>query len=117
MKGNGSNIKLHLSCVLVLSLIFCSSVAFGATIRVPADYGNIQGAINAPLDYLNDHLAEFPKDKTFYMHCAGGYRSVIAASILKSRGIHNVIDITEGMDEVRKTDIPTTEYVCPTSLK
>lgn len=78
---------------------------------------HIKEALNTPLGVLNDHLAEFPKDKTFYMHCAGGYRSVIAASILKSRGIHNVIDITEGMAEIRKTDIPTTKYVCPSTLK
>jgi parallel beta-helix repeat protein len=50
MKGNESNIKLHLSCVLVLSLIFCSSAVFGATIHVPGDYGTIQGAINAASD-------------------------------------------------------------------
>ncbi len=88
-------------------------------VRRESEYNaeHIKGAINAPLDFLNDHLSELPKDKTFYMHCAGGYRSVIAASILKSRGIHNLIDITEGMDEVRKTDIPTTEYVCPSTLK
>lgn len=78
---------------------------------------HIKGAINTPLDFLNDYFAEFPKDETFYMHCAAGYRSVIAASILKSRGIHNVIDITEGMEEVRKTDIPTITNACPSTQK
>jgi len=78
---------------------------------------HIKGAINTPLDFLNDYFAEFPKDETFYMHCAAGYRSVIAASILKSRGIHNVIDITEGMEEVRKTDIPTITKACPSTQK
>lgn len=77
---------------------------------------HIEGAHNTPLDYLNDYFAEFPLDSTFYIHCEGGYRSVIAASILKSRGIHNIIDITEGMDEIRKTDIPTSDYVCPTTM-
>jgi len=78
---------------------------------------HVKDAINTPLDYLNDHFSEFPKEKTFYIHCAGGYRSVIAASILKSRGFHNLVDVSEGMDAIRKTHIPTTNYVCPTTLK
>lgn len=88
-------------------------------VRREAEYRSehIENAINTPLDYLNDHLAEFPKDQTFYLHCAGGYRSVVAASILKSRGIHNLIDVTEGMNAIKKARIPTTEYVCPSTLK
>lgn len=77
---------------------------------------HIQGAENTPLDFINDHLAEFPKATPFYLHCLGGYRSVIAASILKSRGIHNLIDVAGGFDEIKKTNIPLTEYVCPTTL-
>ncbi|EDP97547.1 MBL fold metallo-hydrolase [Kordia algicida OT-1] len=73
-------------------------------------------AKNTPLDYLNNHLAEFPKDDTFYVHCAGGYRSVIAASILKSRGIHNLINVEGGFKAIKETDIPVSEFVCPTSL-
>lgn len=62
-------------------------------------------------------MAEFPKDKTFYVHCAGGYRSVIAASILKSRGIHNLIDIAEGFGGIKTAGLPITDYVCPSTLK
>ncbi len=72
---------------------------------------------NTPLDFLNDYLAEFPKDETFYVHCAGGYRSVIAASILKSRGIHNLIDVAGGFGAIKKTGMQTTNFVCPSTLK
>ena len=70
-----------------------------------------------PLDFLNDHLAEFPSNKTFYVHCAGGYRSMIAASILKSRGIHNLVDIAGGFGAIKKAGITTTDFVCPTTSK
>ncbi|WP_420574930.1 MBL fold metallo-hydrolase [Kordia sp.] len=73
-------------------------------------------AKNTPLDYLNNHLAEFPKDNTFFVHCAGGYRSVIAASILKSRGIHNLINVEGGFKAIKETEIPVSEFVCPTTL-
>ena len=72
-------------------------------------------ANNAPLDTLNDHLAEFPKNETFYLHCEGGYRSVIAASILKSRGIHNLVDIAGGFAEMKKSGMEVTDYICPTT--
>ena len=72
-------------------------------------------ANNTPLDILNDHLAELPRDETFYLHCAGGYRSVIAASILKGRGIHNLVDITGGIAEMKKAGMEVTNYICPTT--
>ncbi len=72
-------------------------------------------ANNTPLDYLNDHLAEFPAEP-FYVHCAGGYRSMIASSILKSRGIHNLIDISGGFEAIKDAGIPVTAYVCPSTL-
>ena len=72
---------------------------------------------STPLDYINDHIAEFPKEKEFYLHCAGGYRSMIAASILKARGYHNVINVIGGFDAIKKTGIKTTNYVCPSTLK
>jgi len=73
-------------------------------------------AKNTPLDFLNDHLAEFPNKKAFYVHCAGGYRSMIASSILKSRGIHNLIDVKGGFKVIKEAGIPVTEFVCPTTL-
>lgn len=72
---------------------------------------------STPLDNINDHLAEFPKEEEFYLHCAGGYRSMIAASILKARGYHNVINVAGGFTAIKKTAIKTTNFVCPINLK
>ena len=46
---------------------------------------HVEGAVNIPLDYVNEHLTDLPQEATYYLHCAGGYRSVIMASILKSK--------------------------------
>ncbi len=78
---------------------------------------HVDGAKNTALDTLNSHLSEFPEEQTFYVHCAGGYRSVIAASILKSRGIHNLVDVAGGYEAIKKTAVPRTDYVCPSTLK
>ncbi|MFD2824679.1 rhodanese-like domain-containing protein [Lacinutrix iliipiscaria] len=78
---------------------------------------HVDRAKHTALDTLNNHLSEFPEDQPFYVHCAGGYRSVIAASILKSRGIHNLIDVAGGYGAIKKTNIPRTDYVCPSTLK
>jgi glyoxylase-like metal-dependent hydrolase (beta-lactamase superfamily II)/rhodanese-related sulfurtransferase len=80
------------------------------------DSEHVVDAINIPLNEINNHLAEFPKDKPFILHCAGGYRSMIAASILKSRGWENFVDVEGGMSAILKTSVPKTEYVCPTTL-
>lgn len=66
---------------------------------------HIPTAHHTPLSFLNNHLSEFPSEKSFYVHCAGGYRSVIAASILKSRGIHNVIDVAGGFAAIKNEGI------------
>lgn len=80
------------------------------------DSEHIIGAINVPLNEINKHLAQFPKDRTFILHCAGGYRSMIAASILKQRGWSDFADVIGGFDDISKTDIPKSEYVCPTTM-
>ena len=69
-----------------------------------------------PLDFINNKMNTIDKDKTYYIHCAGGYRSAIAASILKARGFDNLIDIAGGFGAIKKTDLPRTDYVCPTTL-
>lgn len=80
------------------------------------DSEHIVGALNIPLNQINQHLAEIPKDKHFFLHCAGGYRSMIAASILKQRGWNNFTEIKGGFAELSKTNLPKTAYVCPTTL-
>ena len=88
-------------------------------VRKPGEFASehIKIAESTPLDFLNNHISEFPKKKKFYVHCAGGYRSVIAASILKARGFHNVIDVSGGYAAVRKTTIQRTAAVCPSTIK
>ncbi len=68
------------------------------------------------LSTLSNQIDEFPKNKLFYVHCAGGYRSMIAGSILKSRGIHNFIDVDGGFESIKEVGIPVTQYVCPSTL-
>src|SRR5690606_38454046 len=62
---------------------------------------HVIGAENMPLDYINEHLSEVDKDKTYYVHCAGGYRSMIFISILKARGYENLIDIQGGFKAIK----------------
>jgi len=73
-------------------------------------------AVNIPLNVLHQNLSEFPKDLSFILYCAGGYRSMIAASILKQNGFDNFVDVVGGFQEIKKTSLPLTDYVCPTTL-
>ena len=89
-------------------------------VRKPGEYESehIENVASTPLDFLNNHISEFPKKGDFYVHCAGGYRSVIASSILKARGFHNVIDVAGGYAAIRNTNIKRTDKaVCPSTLK
>ncbi len=87
-------------------------------VRKPTEYQSehIVDAQNFPLDFINGHLDDLDKDATYYIHCAGGYRSMIASSILKKHGYQNVIDVKGGFREIAKTDIAKTTYVCPSTL-
>ena len=84
-------------------------------VRKPGEFASehIKIAESTPLDFLNKHISEFPKKEEFYVHCAGGYRSVIAASILKARGINNVIDIAGGYGAIKNTNLKRTDFACP----
>ncbi|WP_455168703.1 MBL fold metallo-hydrolase [Aegicerativicinus sediminis] len=77
---------------------------------------HVLGAENIPLNQINQYLSIFPKDRPFILHCQGGYRSMIAASILKQRGWDNFVDVEGGFDEIKNTSIHVTEYICPTTL-
>ena len=87
-------------------------------VRKDGEYqsSHIESAQHFSLDLINEKMNEVTKDKTYYVHCAGGYRSVIAASILKARGFNNLIDIAGGFAAIQKTDLPTTDFVCPSTL-
>ncbi len=72
---------------------------------------------NEPLDTIFDNLNAFDKNETYYIHCAGGYRSMIAASILKANGVDSVIDVQGGFRAIKNdTNLTLSEYVCPTTL-
>lgn len=87
-------------------------------VRKPGEYASehLVDAHSTPLDFLNNHMSEFPTKDDFYIHCAGGYRSMIAASILKSRGIHNLIDVRGGFAAIKEGGMKVTKYVCPSTL-
>jgi len=73
-------------------------------------------AIHVELDYINDQMSSVPQEGTFYVHCAGGYRSVIASSILKARGYHNMVDVAGGFKAMKEAGLNVSDYVCPTTL-
>lgn len=72
---------------------------------------------NFPLDFINRQMSEVSTDKPYYMHCRSGYRSTVAASILKSRGFEKLVNIHGTFDKIGASSIPTTDYVCPSTLK
>jgi glyoxylase-like metal-dependent hydrolase (beta-lactamase superfamily II)/rhodanese-related sulfurtransferase len=78
---------------------------------------HVDGAWHASLQYINQNLAAFSKEETNYIHCAGGYRSMVAASLLKARGWQNIVDVAGGFNAIKKTDVKVTDYVCPSTLK
>ena len=79
-------------------------------VRKDAEYSSahIPNAKHTSLSLINEYLSDYPTKEPFYVHCAGGYRSVIAASILKNRGIHNVIDVAGGFKAIKEADIEIT---------
>jgi len=81
------------------------------------DSEHIVNAHNAPLDYINDKMILIDKNKTYYVYCAAGYRSMIFASILKARGYNNLINVNGGFDAIKKSEkFMLTDYVFPTTL-
>ena len=89
-------------------------------VRKPGEFSgeHIDGAVNLPLDYINDNMDKIEDGKTYHLHCAGGYRSVIFASILKARGYHNLVNVLGGWKAIEQVDrIPRTDFVCPSTLK
>ncbi len=87
--------------------------------RKPGEFEaeHIENAINLPLDNINENFQSVPKGKDFFLHCAGGYRSVIMASILKSRGIHNIINVEKGFSGIKQTNVACTQFACPSGKK
>lgn len=78
---------------------------------------HVDEAYNKPLDQINSWFAELSDNKPFFLHCAGGYRSMIAASILKSRGVHNFKEVEGGFGAISKTNVPKTDFICQSKLQ
>ncbi len=87
-------------------------------IRKKSEYDSehVIEAVNVPLNEINNHLSQFPKDKPFILYCGSGYRSMIAASILKQRGWNDMVDVVGGFEAITETDVKKSEYICPSTL-
>jgi len=81
-----------------------------------SEHVDSDSVVNRPLDFINENMAEYDKNEEYYIHCTGGYRSMITSSILKAHGIENVIDVAGGYNDIKEAGIKVTEYVCPTTM-
>ena len=61
-------------------------------------------------------MNKLDKNERYYLHCLGGYRSTIMASILRARGFENLVDIIEGWRAIEESDVPKSDYACPTTI-
>lgn len=88
-------------------------------VRKPGEYASehLVQAQSLPLDYMNEHLSTLDKTQTYYVHCAGGYRSMIFASILKARGFQKLVDIKGGFQKLKESaKFEISDFVCPSTL-
>ncbi len=87
-------------------------------VRKESEYAaeHIKEAYSRPLAYINDWIQDLPRDRHFFLHCAGGYRSMIASSILLARGYRNFTDIEGGFASIAQTDVPKTDFVCQSKV-
>ena len=87
-------------------------------VRKETEYaaGHIEDAYNRPLAYINDWVKDINPQEHFFLHCAGGYRSMMAASILQGRGYRNFTEVAGGFDAINKTNVPKTNFVCQTKI-
>ncbi|MES1159937.1 MAG: MBL fold metallo-hydrolase [Bacteroidota bacterium] len=94
-----------------------SAILLDVRKRSEYDSEHVIDSVNAPLDYINDSMSLVKKDRIHYVYCAGGYRSMIFISILKSRGYDKLVNVKEGFKAIKTSGLfPLTEYVCPTTL-
>lgn len=87
-------------------------------VRKPGEYAaeHVDKAVSFPLDFINDRMSELSRDRKYFLHCRSGYRSTIAASILKLRGYGEVVDIIGDFSDMAEAGVPLTDYVCPSTL-
>ena len=81
------------------------------------DSEHLLEALNAPLDYINDSMAKIDRKRIAYVHCAGGYRSMVFISILRARGFDNLVDVQGGFKALKESGrFRVSEYVCPSTM-
>jgi len=87
-------------------------------VRRESEYNSehVIGVDNFPLDYIHANFSELDSNKEYFVHCAGGYRSIIAASIMKANGVEKVTNVRGGFNDIKETKATLTDYVCPTTL-
>ncbi len=87
-------------------------------VRKEAEYAaaHVEDAYNKPLAYINEWIKDINPQEHFFLHCAGGYRSMMAASILQGRGYRNFTEIAGGFDAINQTSIPKTDFVCQSKV-
>jgi glyoxylase-like metal-dependent hydrolase (beta-lactamase superfamily II)/rhodanese-related sulfurtransferase len=106
----------------ITAVQFASEVEFGKDkiidVRKETEYAaeHIEDASNKPLAYINDWVKDINPEEHFYLHCAGGYRSMMAASILQARGYRNFTEIEGGFDAISKTAVPKTNFICQSKV-
>ena len=101
---------------------FAAEVKIGESkiidIRKESEYEaeHVDEAYSKPLAYINEWIKDINPEEHFYMHCAGGYRSMMAASILQARGYRNFTEIEGGFGAIGKTAVPKTDFVCQSKV-
>ncbi len=101
---------------------FASEVKIGESkiidVRKESEYAaeHIEEAYSKPLAYINDWVKDINPQEHFYLHCAGGYRSMMSASILQARGYRNFTEVEGGFNAIAKTNVPKTDYVCQSKV-
>ena len=87
-------------------------------VRKPAEYEaeHVSEAFSRPLDAISDWAGKINDSEHFFVHCAGGYRSMIAASILNSRGIRNFTEIEGGFNKIKETSVARSNFMCQSKI-
>jgi glyoxylase-like metal-dependent hydrolase (beta-lactamase superfamily II)/rhodanese-related sulfurtransferase len=103
--------------------VFAKKLAEGSLnnpldVRKESEYlsEHVLGVENFPLDFIFQNFSEIKKGQAYVLHCASGYRSLIAASIFKAYGIEDVTDVRGGYKDLKESGVPVSDYVCPTTL-
>jgi hydroxyacylglutathione hydrolase len=87
-------------------------------VRKESEYSaeHVDGAYSKPLAYINEWIKDINPEQHFFLHCAGGYRSMIASSILQARGYRNFTEVEGGFKAIAETSVPKTDFVCQSKV-